>query len=163
LPAGWTSENGALNLGEVFDTFTLTVNGQAVSIDQLAAAADIGPYLKAGRNSITVRVATTLNNRLAKIDERVANRGLVQPYGMVGSVVLTPYSQPTVWKSGQRKSPRRELRGVQIHRPRLFSSCRRARRQPMGGVPPRQAAKRLRRRKRRYGAGLIGSLGECGA
>jgi hypothetical protein len=103
LPAGWTSANRAvLNLGEVFDSFTLTVNGQPVSIDQLAAAADIGPYLKAGRNSITVRVATTLNNRLAKIDEGVANRGLVQPYGLVGPVVLTPYSQATVWKSGDK-------------------------------------------------------------
>ena len=45
--------------------------GRHVSIDQLAAAVDIGPYLKAGRNSIMVRVATTLNNRLAKIDEGV--------------------------------------------------------------------------------------------
>lgn len=102
LPAGWTAANGAwLNLGEVFDTFTLTVNGKAVSIDQLAAATDIGPYLKAGRNSITVRVATTLNNRLAKIDEAVANRGLVQPYGLTGPVVLTPYSEATVWKTGR--------------------------------------------------------------
>jgi hypothetical protein len=75
------------------------VNGQNVPIDQLAAVADIGPYLKAGRNSIAVRVATTLNNRLAKVDESVANRGLVQPYGLVGPVVLTPYGQATVWRS----------------------------------------------------------------
>ena len=103
LPAGWTSADGAiLSLGEVFDSFALTVNGQAVSIDQLAAAADIGPYLKAGPNSITVRVATTLNNRLAKIDEGVANRGLVQPYGLVGPVVLAPYRQATVWPSAAR-------------------------------------------------------------
>jgi hypothetical protein len=103
LPAGWNAANGAeLKLGEVFDSFTLTVNGNAVSIDQLAAAADIGRYLKAGGNTIMVRVATTLNNRLAKIDEGVANRGLVQPYGLVGPVVLTPYSQTTVWTSGGR-------------------------------------------------------------
>jgi hypothetical protein len=100
LPAGWTSANGAvLNLGEVFDSFTLTVNGQAVSMDQLSAEAHIGPYLKAGRNSIAVRVATTLNNRLAKIDQGVADRGLVQPYGLVGPVVFTPYIQAVVWKS----------------------------------------------------------------
>ena len=103
LPAGWNSANGAvLTLGEVFDSFTLSVNNRAVSIDQLAAAADIGPYLKAGRNSITVRVATTLNNRLAKIDEGVANRGLVQPYGLVGPVALKPYTQATVWGSTGR-------------------------------------------------------------
>jgi len=103
MPAGWNSANGAmLNLGEVFDSFTLAVNGRAVSINQLSAAADIGPYLKSGRNSIIVRVATTLNNRLSKIDESVANRGLVQPYGLVGPVVFTPYTQSAVWKIGDK-------------------------------------------------------------
>jgi hypothetical protein len=103
LPAGWTTKYGAvLSLGEVFDSFTLAVNGQPVSIDQLAAAADVSPYLKGGRNSITVRVATTLNNRLAKIDAGVANRGLVQPYGLVGPVVLMPYIEATVWTSSAK-------------------------------------------------------------
>ena len=98
LPAGWTAANGAnLRLGEVFDTFTVSVNGQAVSFDPISAEGDIGPYLKAGRNTITVRVATTLNNRLAKLDEDVANRGLSQPYGLIGPVVLTPYGRATVW------------------------------------------------------------------
>jgi hypothetical protein len=90
------TKSAVLSLGEVFDTFTLTVNGVAVPIDQLSAEADIGPYLKAGRNTIAVRVATTLNNRLAKIDEDVANRGLVQPYGLVGPVRLTPYGTAVV-------------------------------------------------------------------
>ncbi|SPE38439.1 Secreted protein (fragment) [Candidatus Sulfopaludibacter sp. SbA6] len=103
LPAKWTAANGArLSLGEVFDTFTLTVNGRAVPIDQLAAEGDIGPYLKAGRNTIAVRVATTLNNRLAEIDDDVANRGLAQPYGLVGPVVLTPYGQAIVWSKAGR-------------------------------------------------------------
>lgn len=103
LPAKWTAANGAwLSLGEVFDTFTLTVNGQAVPMDQLAAEGDIGPYLKAGRNTIAVRVATTLNNRLAEIDDEVANRGLVQPYGLVGPVVVTSYGQAIVWSKAAR-------------------------------------------------------------
>jgi hypothetical protein len=103
LPAGWTSAHGAvLSLGEVFDTFTLTVNGKGVPIDQISAEADLGPYLKAGRNTIAVRVATTLNNRLAKLDAAVAARGLVQPYGLVGPVVLTPYGQATVWTQPRR-------------------------------------------------------------
>jgi hypothetical protein len=100
LPARWSGNDGArLSLGEVFDTFTLTVNGQPVPIDQIGAEGDLGPYLKAGRNTLVVRVATTLNNRLAKIDDDVANRGLVQPYGLVGPVVLTPYAQAVVWKN----------------------------------------------------------------
>ena len=68
-----------------------------VVIDQLSAEADLGPYLKAGRNTIAVRVATTLNNSLAKLDDDVATRGLVQPYGLVGPVRLTPYTQAVVW------------------------------------------------------------------
>jgi hypothetical protein len=51
---------------------------------------------KAGRNTIDVRVATTLNNRLAKLDDAVGAHGFVQPYGPVGPVVLTPYGQATV-------------------------------------------------------------------
>jgi len=103
LPSDWSTLMGArLSLGEVFDSFTLTVNGQAVPIDQIGAEADLGPYLKAGRNTIAVRVATTLNNRLAKLDDDVANRGLVQPYGLVGPVVLTPYGQAVVWSQTGR-------------------------------------------------------------
>ena len=84
--------------GEVFDTFTVTVNGTPVSIDQISAASDIGAYLKAGRNTLTVRVATTLNNRLSKLDEDVARRKIVQPYGLVGPVMLIPNVQATVWQ-----------------------------------------------------------------
>ncbi len=89
----WPSktEGAILNLGEVFDTFTLKINDQAVSIDQLSAEADIGPYLKPGRNTIEVRVATTLNNRLTKIDDDVAKRGIVQPYGLVGPVTIRSF------------------------------------------------------------------------
>lgn len=97
LPSGWTASHGAiLNLGEVFDTFTLAINDKAVAIDQISAQADIGPYLKPGRNTIAVRVATTLNNRLANLDEAVAQRGLIQRYGLIGPVVVTPYRRAAI-------------------------------------------------------------------
>ena len=103
LPATWSSANGAiLSLGEVFDTFTVTLNGQPIPIDQISAEGDVGPYLKAGHNTIVVRVATTLNNRLAKIDDDVASRSLVQPYGLIGPVRLTPYGTATAWKKSGR-------------------------------------------------------------
>jgi hypothetical protein len=102
LPATWTANGATLSLGEVFDTFTVMVNGRMIPIDQISAESDIGPYLKAGQNSIIVRVATTLNNRLAKVDDNVANRGLVQPYGLVGPVRLTPYGTATVWSNTRR-------------------------------------------------------------
>lgn len=103
LPATWTSAHGAtLSLGGVFDTFTVTVNGRTIPIDQISAKRNIGSSLKAGRNTITVRVATTLNNRLARSDDDVANRGLVQPYGLVGPVQLLPYGTAMVWSKATR-------------------------------------------------------------
>ncbi len=99
LPPSWTKAHGArVSLGEVFDTFTVTMNDKPVAIDQISAEGDIGAYLKAGRNTIVVRVATTLNNRLIKLDDDVAKRGIIQPYGLVGRVVLTPYAQAIVWQ-----------------------------------------------------------------
>jgi len=101
LPMRWTRADGAmLNLGEVCDSFELRVNGSRVAIDQLSAEADIGPYLKAGRNTLTVRVATTLNNRLANIDRDVEARAIVQRYGLIGPVLLKPYQDVQV--SGPR-------------------------------------------------------------
>jgi len=100
LPAGWDASYGAvLSLGQATDTFTLIVNGKPVAVDQIGATADIGPYLHAGANTLVVRVATTFNNRLAALDTAVKNRGVIQNYGLVGPVVLTPYRQAIVWTS----------------------------------------------------------------
>jgi hypothetical protein len=97
LPSGWDPSFGAtLSLGEVTDTFTLTVNGRAVGVNEIDPTVDIGRYLHAGANTIAVRVATTFNNRLAALDPAVAKRGLIQNYGLVGPVVLTPYRQEPV-------------------------------------------------------------------
>jgi len=67
------------------------VSGRAIAVDQIGASADIGAYLHAGANTIGVRVATTLNNRLAAPDTAVKNRGVPQNCGPIGPVVLTPY------------------------------------------------------------------------
>ena len=79
------------------DSFAFMVNGQPVGIDQVSPTVDIGPYLHAGVNTLVVRVATTFNNRLAALDTAVRNRGVIQNYGLVGPVVLTPYRQAIVW------------------------------------------------------------------
>ncbi|MBI4944354.1 MAG: hypothetical protein HY830_26735 [Actinobacteria bacterium] len=100
LPASWDATHGAtLDLGRVTDTFTLAVNGQTVAVDQISAQADVGNLLHAGSNTIVVRVATTLGNRLFALDAAVRNRGVVQEYGLVGPVVLTPYRQAVVWRA----------------------------------------------------------------
>jgi hypothetical protein len=93
MPAGWKTGTGArLDLGEVFDSFRLLVNGREVTVNQISATAEIGPYLHAGSNTLVVRVATTLNNRLSSLDPAVAKRGLIQEYGLIGPVVITPHN-----------------------------------------------------------------------
>ncbi len=94
MPSTWQQGNSAvLSLGQVVDTMALTVNGKSVSIDPLSAKADIGEYLKAGSNAVTVRVSTTLNNQLATVLPAVATRGVTQEYGIVGPVTLKPMAQ----------------------------------------------------------------------
>lgn len=97
VPATWQPGSSAvLSLGQVVDTMALTVNGASVPIDQQSAKADIGAHLKVGANTIEVRVSTTLNNQLATIITGVATRGVVQEYGIVGPVTLTPSGQSVI-------------------------------------------------------------------
>lgn len=99
LPATWDASHGAtISLGQVTGTFTLTVNGTTLAVDQVGASADVSRYLRAGTNTVTVKVATTLNNRLYALDTAVANRGVKQQYGLVGPVVVSPYRTAVVWK-----------------------------------------------------------------
>jgi hypothetical protein len=93
LPSSWSSQNGAvLDLGEVFDSFVITVNRSPVPFsDQLSGVADVSAYLHAGKNILTVRVATTLNNRLRTLNPALKTRPR-QPYGLVGPVILRPYA-----------------------------------------------------------------------
>jgi hypothetical protein len=66
-------------------------------VDPLSTEADIGPYLKAGHNMLSIRVATTLNNRLELIDDDVRARNVIQPYGLIGPVVLRTYRELVVF------------------------------------------------------------------
>lgn len=95
LPANWnSSKHGAtISLGQVVDAFSLQVNGQKVPIDQISAKADLGSSLQAGVNKIEVRVSTTLNNRLFSLNKAVADRGLIQAYGLLGPVIFQPYTK----------------------------------------------------------------------
>jgi hypothetical protein len=71
---------------------TLGVNGTEVpTVNQLNATADIGAYLHAGRNTLTVHVSTTLINRLRTLSDALSTRA-AQANGLVGPVTLTPYS-----------------------------------------------------------------------
>lgn len=98
LPSTWTPSHGAtISLGQVTDTVTLKVNGQAVAVNQLDATADLGSALHAGTNELEVVVATTLQNRLAQLNPATFyNTRGIQENGLVGPVVVTPYATAAV-------------------------------------------------------------------
>ena len=107
----WQPTSSAiLSLGQVVDTVKLTVNGTEVPIDQISATADVGPYLKAGANTLVVRVATTLNNRLCDAVPSGRDRGHIQNYGLVGPVMLTPYGEAAVYVADRHAGDRRRHR-----------------------------------------------------
>lgn len=94
----WRGEVGAkLDLGEVFDTFRVRVNGKWVGpLDQVDTVIDLGDRLRPGRNVIEVEVATTLLNRLRVTDPTVFGGGRRQNYGLIGPVRLVPYGRATL-------------------------------------------------------------------
>ncbi len=95
LDGPWTGGYGAyLDLGTVYDTCRVTVNGRALPpVDHLHPVVDLGGCLRRGDNTIEVEVATTLGNRLRVCDPSVYGTMAAQPYGLIGPVRLTPYGQ----------------------------------------------------------------------
>jgi hypothetical protein len=94
----WTGGHGAyLDLGQVFDTYRVTVNGRPLPPgDQLDTVVDVGPHLRVGTNTVEVEVATTLNNRLRVADPEVYGANARQAYGLIGPVRLVPYGEAPV-------------------------------------------------------------------
>lgn len=94
---GGAGTGAVLELGEVFDTCRVSVNGRRVPpVSVLYPAVDIGPYLRRGANTIEVEVATTLNNRLRVSDPAVYGGASRQAYGLIGPVRLVPYGEAVI-------------------------------------------------------------------
>ncbi|MDO0924272.1 glycosyl hydrolase [Streptomyces sp. TG1A-8] len=95
LPSDWTSSHGAyLELGQVSDTFRVTVNGTPLApADRLHPVVDLGGRLRSGDNVIEVEVATPLINRLRVAQPAVFGAVARQAYGLTGPVRLVPYVQ----------------------------------------------------------------------
>ncbi|WP_435742372.1 glycosyl hydrolase [Nocardioides sp. SYSU DS0663] len=98
LPRDWSRTDGALlELGEVNDTFRVSVNGEALpACDVLDTTVDLGGRLRAGRNVIEVEVASTLINRLRTVTPEVYGVATRQQYGLAGPVRLVPYVERTL-------------------------------------------------------------------
>jgi hypothetical protein len=82
-----------LDLGEVLDTYRITVNGHRLPADQINRVVDLRDRLRRGVNTIEIEVATTLNNRLRVSDPGVYGAAARQNYGLIGPVRLIPYGQ----------------------------------------------------------------------
>ncbi len=99
LPGGWSGGRGAwLDLGAVVDTAVVTVNGTRLDpVDpQDTSRIDLGGALRAGTNTIEVRVASTLFNAVRVAPGTGAAARARQQYGLLGPVVLTPYGEAQV-------------------------------------------------------------------
>ncbi|MFG2460274.1 glycosyl hydrolase [Streptomyces sp. NPDC048523] len=98
LPADWTPSHGAeLELGQVSDTFRVSVNGRRLpAADRLHPVLDLGPFLRRGVNTLEIEVATPLINRL-RVEQPTVFGGVTrQDHGLVGPVRLVPYVQVAV-------------------------------------------------------------------
>jgi len=84
MSKGWKDGVGAIvDLGVVNFAYRLKINGTDVKCEQMNTKVDIGPYVKAGRNTIEVEVATSLNNRLKDLYN--VTRRTIDYYGLIGS------------------------------------------------------------------------------
>lgn len=90
-------DGARLELGEVTDTFRVTVNGEALpACDVLDTTVDLGHRLKPGRNVIEVEVTSTLLNRLRTVTPDVYGVANRAEYGLLGPVRLVPYVEARV-------------------------------------------------------------------
>ncbi|MDT0437432.1 MULTISPECIES: glycosyl hydrolase [Streptomyces] len=98
LPAHWDASHGAtLQLGQVSDTFRVTVNGRALPpADRLDPVVDLGGALRRGPNEIVVEVAVPLINRLRVAQPEVFGGVGRQDHGLVGPVRIVPYRQTVI-------------------------------------------------------------------
>ncbi|WP_337098524.1 glycosyl hydrolase [Paenibacillus sp. YIM B09110] len=79
-------EEVLLDLGEVSDTFRLSINGHSLrAVDQLDRRIPIGSYIKTNENNtLEVEVATTLNNALRVYEPQREQ----QECGLIGPVII---------------------------------------------------------------------------
>ncbi|MFJ9201033.1 glycosyl hydrolase [Streptomyces flaveolus] len=95
LPSSWKrGQDGAyLDLGDVLNSARVTINGHNVVVDQSDRGwIDLGKHPTPGKNTLVVRVATTLiNAKRSKSGDKNYQSSAYQSTGLMGPIVLTPY------------------------------------------------------------------------
>ncbi|WP_329058081.1 glycosyl hydrolase [Amycolatopsis sp. NBC_01480] len=81
-----------LDVGAVVDTVRVAVNGRDLPpVNQLDRRhIEVGPYLRPGRNTVSIRVASTLLNAVRVAPGTDASGRPRMDYGLIGPVTLTP-------------------------------------------------------------------------
>ena len=97
LDSSWRGTGAYLELGTVFDTFRVFVNGDRVPPSSvLTPRVDLGTRLVVGRNRLEIEVPSTLFNRLRVATPSVFGSSPRQSYGLVGPLRLVPYREADV-------------------------------------------------------------------
>ncbi|CAL5865932.1 uncharacterized protein PFLUO_LOCUS138 [Penicillium psychrofluorescens] len=105
-PSAHAADGAYLVLPPIIHAARITVNGQRLPpVDLAAPRANLGPYLRSGRNVVTIVVPTTMWNYLRSIFGQLRNAGIKPllleqmstlpargPNGLVGKVELVPYA-----------------------------------------------------------------------
>ncbi|HWO62283.1 MAG TPA: discoidin domain-containing protein, partial [Umezawaea sp.] len=89
----WNGVKSAyLDVGTVVDTVRVAVNGRDLPpVNQLDRRhIEVGPYLRPGRNTVSIRVASTLLNAVRVAPGADASGRPRMDYGLIGPVTLTP-------------------------------------------------------------------------
>jgi hypothetical protein len=91
----------------VLDTVRVTVNGGEVVVNPAdRGRIDLGRRLRAGKNTIAVRVATTLFNAVRASGDGNYQSPDWQRTGLMGPVVLTPYREVPLPRATRARLPR---------------------------------------------------------
>ncbi|KTR86541.1 glycosyl hydrolase [Leucobacter chromiiresistens] len=99
LDASWRPGTGGvrLSLGQVLDTFRVWVNSVPVDqVDLTDTDIDISAYVRLGRNTLRVEVASPLINRLRVVTPAVYGVVAPQAYGLSGPVSIAPFGKARV-------------------------------------------------------------------
>lgn len=102
LDKAWEDNMGyLLKLGQICDSFSISVNHREIPVNQSSSTIDIGHCLHRGENTLTITVASTLLNALLDYTYRnavtypkwQAEIRVPDPYGLWGDVYLLPYEK----------------------------------------------------------------------
>lgn len=108
LPDGWDSGKNALTFqADSFcgGTAAVFVNGQQVPVNMDSCTADLSAAVRAGENTLEVRVTTSLLNRMKEVGYSgwLFSAPAAAEYGMVGEARLTAYTKVVAAPSGADK------------------------------------------------------------